>query len=120
MALAKSKYTAYYNIQYLDKGREDNRISFMLGQFWSLEENIGESKPEKEPKVYTHSVMVPVILVIFMLVLLLSRLSCNLEHSLSMAAVTGLALIYLSRSQFSQAWCTPSRVSAPQYPIPGR
>ena len=49
MALAESKYTAYYNIQYLDEGREDDRISFTLGQFWSLEENIGESKPEKEP-----------------------------------------------------------------------
>ena len=56
MALAKSKYTAYCNIQYLDKGKEDNRISFTLGQFWSwsLEENVGESKPENEPKVYRH------------------------------------------------------------------
>ena len=55
MALAKSKYTAYYSIHYLDKVREDNIISFMLGQFWSLEENVGESKPEKEPKVYRHT-----------------------------------------------------------------
>ena len=55
MALAKSKYTTYYIIQYLDKGREPNRIFFMLGQFWSLEENVGESKPEKEPKVYRHT-----------------------------------------------------------------
>ena len=41
----------------------------------------------------THSVMGPVVLVIFTLVLLLSRLSLNLEHSISKAAVTGLALI---------------------------
>ena len=54
-AKARSKYTGYYNICYLDIDREDNGIYFNMDPFWSVQEDMEKREPDKQPKLLRYT-----------------------------------------------------------------